>query len=255
MNKEDAVFEGLSHKTRRKIIEYIGLKGKATYSELLEATGVETGVLNYHLNKIKKLVEKNGGEYKLTPLGWKAYNLLLYFRRGEKSGVEVKGFLEALRDIYFFPHRVYASPLEYKVYTIIPAVLFYLLEAIRLKNLLIPLITTFTPFLTINIATFIIYGITPQNLRKDLIAYPVTLVPLAFISATIQILYTLHISLGFLVVGFLAIYIAYTMLYVNKIYNLDLSKSMLISVINTLTLIYIYSKIGNILPVNILEYI
>ena len=58
MSEEDAVFEGLSHKTRRKIIEYIGLKGKATYSELLEATRVETGVLNYHLNKIKKLVEK-----------------------------------------------------------------------------------------------------------------------------------------------------------------------------------------------------
>ena len=52
MSSEDAIFEALSHETRRRIIRMLREKPLA-YSEMLEALGVETGALNYHLGKLK----------------------------------------------------------------------------------------------------------------------------------------------------------------------------------------------------------
>jgi len=113
LSSEDAVFEALSHETRRRIIRILKEKPLA-YSEMLEALVVETGALNYHLGKLKGLVEKSeDGTYMLTPLGVKAYEVLRCYEGGVGRKDGDKSVLSALSDMLLYPHRVYDNPDAY----------------------------------------------------------------------------------------------------------------------------------------------
>ena len=110
MSSEDAIFEALSHETRRRIIRMLREKPLA-YSEMLEALGVETGALNYHLGKLKGLVEKSeDGTYRLTSLGVKAYEVLRCYEGGIGRKDGEKSVLSALSDMLLYPHRVLQQP-------------------------------------------------------------------------------------------------------------------------------------------------
>jgi DNA-binding HxlR family transcriptional regulator len=74
----DRLFEAISHRVRRSIIESIAEKGPRSFTELMEDTGVgDTGTLTFHLRKMAGFIRKNErGDYELTDLGRRAYELI-----------------------------------------------------------------------------------------------------------------------------------------------------------------------------------
>jgi len=70
---ENVTFQALAHPTRRTIIRITQSRGQGvSYTELLTELGLSTGKLNYHLEQLKGVLEKNSsGYYILTPFGKK----------------------------------------------------------------------------------------------------------------------------------------------------------------------------------------
>ena len=71
---ENVTFQALANQTRRTIIRIVQSKNQGvSYTELITELGLSTGKLNYHLDQLKGLIEKNSAHrYVLTPLGEKA---------------------------------------------------------------------------------------------------------------------------------------------------------------------------------------
>lgn len=71
---QNVTFQALAHPTRRTIIRIVKSRGQGTsYTELITGLGLSTGKLNYHLEQLKGLIEKNNSQfYVLTPFGEKA---------------------------------------------------------------------------------------------------------------------------------------------------------------------------------------
>lgn len=71
---ENVTFQALAHPTRRTIIRLIQSRTQGiSYTELITEIGMSTGKLNYHLEQLKGLIEKNNNQhYVLTPFGKKA---------------------------------------------------------------------------------------------------------------------------------------------------------------------------------------
>ena len=71
---ENVTFHALAHPTRRTIIRIVQSKNQGvSYTELIGELGMSTGKLNYHLEQLKGLIEKNNKQqYVLTPFGKKA---------------------------------------------------------------------------------------------------------------------------------------------------------------------------------------
>jgi len=74
----DRLFEVLSHRIRRVVLESIAEKGPRSFTELMEDTDVkDTGTLTFHLRKMAGFIRKNErGDYELTDLGRRAYELI-----------------------------------------------------------------------------------------------------------------------------------------------------------------------------------
>jgi len=75
---ESVVFQALSHPMRRTIITILDANPKGLlYTELINELGLPTGKMNYHIEQLEGLIEKNAEHhYVLTPLGKKALNQL-----------------------------------------------------------------------------------------------------------------------------------------------------------------------------------
>jgi predicted transcriptional regulator len=71
---ENVTFQSLAHPTRRTIIRTVQSRNQgSSYTELITELGMSTGKLNYHLEQLKGLIEKNSNQhYVLTPFGKKA---------------------------------------------------------------------------------------------------------------------------------------------------------------------------------------
>jgi len=71
---ENITFQALAHPTRRTIIRIVESRNQGiSYTELITELGMSTGKLNYHLEQLKGLIEKNINQhYVLTPFGKKA---------------------------------------------------------------------------------------------------------------------------------------------------------------------------------------
>jgi predicted transcriptional regulator len=96
---ETVIFQALSHPMRRTIITILDSNSKgALYTELITELGLPTGKMNYHIDQLEGLIEKNEEHrYVLTTLGKKALNQLKqlkndvtdedmkYLRTAEKS--------------------------------------------------------------------------------------------------------------------------------------------------------------------------
>jgi predicted transcriptional regulator len=70
---ENVTFQALAHPTRRTIIRIVESRNQGiSYTELITELGMSTGKLNYHLEQLKGLIEKNSNQrYILTPFGKK----------------------------------------------------------------------------------------------------------------------------------------------------------------------------------------
>ncbi len=74
---EGVIFQALAHEVRRSILKMISSCGSVSYTELTLELGLSTGKLNYHLEQLEGLIEKNvDRRYVLTPFGKKALTQL-----------------------------------------------------------------------------------------------------------------------------------------------------------------------------------
>ncbi len=83
----ESLHKVLKDETRRRILRFLNEKSAATYTELMEETGVaSTGTLNYHLKVLGDLLTKNeAGQYVLTDKGKDASRLMLDFPERENQ--------------------------------------------------------------------------------------------------------------------------------------------------------------------------
>ncbi len=83
----ESLHKVLKDETRRRILQFLNEKSAATYTELMEATGVtSTGTLNYHLKILGDLITKNdAGQYVLTAKGKDASHVMLNFPERENQ--------------------------------------------------------------------------------------------------------------------------------------------------------------------------
>ncbi|MCX6650018.1 MAG: helix-turn-helix domain-containing protein [Candidatus Bathyarchaeota archaeon] len=76
---EEEVFAALSHGERRKVLRIVGAsKQGISYSEILSASALSTGSLNYHLKEMEGFIEKNDRMYQLSSLGKKSLTVLMF---------------------------------------------------------------------------------------------------------------------------------------------------------------------------------
>ena len=75
---ENVILQAIGHNERRGIIRIIGANPEGvTYSSILGETELNTGHLNYHLRNLSGLIEKKDDKtYQLTPIGYKALELM-----------------------------------------------------------------------------------------------------------------------------------------------------------------------------------
>lgn len=76
----------LSNRIRREVIILLASEGPLTYSELMKKVGIEdSGTFGFHMRKMHRLLKKNDmGEYELSELGLKAYDMLKGSSRKEE---------------------------------------------------------------------------------------------------------------------------------------------------------------------------
>jgi len=98
-NAEDAIIHAISHSERREILRILQRQPDGTrYSDILGETQLTTSKLNYQLNELEGLIEKNQeGLYNLTQLGHKAVNILNNINKNLTEDVELKPILENQR--------------------------------------------------------------------------------------------------------------------------------------------------------------
>jgi hypothetical protein len=78
----------LKDETRRKIIDFIGRRGRVTYTDILRELGISTGKLNYHLRILSPVLDKQDNDqyYLLNDLGRNAFSLLQGFKEDQHVG-------------------------------------------------------------------------------------------------------------------------------------------------------------------------
>ncbi|MCS7364999.1 MAG: winged helix-turn-helix domain-containing protein, partial [archaeon GB-1867-035] len=70
------MYQALGSSLRRRIIEFLGTRGKARVTEIKKALKVSTGSLYYNLELLRDLIDRDENKkYYLTEKGWIAYNL------------------------------------------------------------------------------------------------------------------------------------------------------------------------------------
>jgi hypothetical protein len=101
-NAQDAIIQAISHRERREILRILQRETIGTrYSSILGETQLTTSKLNYQLNELQGLIEKNQeGLYKLTLLGQKAINILDNINENLDDDLELAPILEDRRKKY-----------------------------------------------------------------------------------------------------------------------------------------------------------
>ncbi|MBN2336709.1 helix-turn-helix transcriptional regulator [Candidatus Bathyarchaeota archaeon] len=83
--EQQEIFKALRHRLRRDVLYFLSA-GPATYSEMLDSFGVESGLLAYHLRNMGGLVKKDGeGRYTLTALGEEALRFIEKEQQSEEK--------------------------------------------------------------------------------------------------------------------------------------------------------------------------
>jgi predicted transcriptional regulator len=98
-NAQDAIIQAINHSERREILRIIQRQPEGTkYSNILGESQLTTSKLNYQLNELQGLIEKNKeGLYSLTLLGQKAINILDSINQNLEGGIELAPMLENQR--------------------------------------------------------------------------------------------------------------------------------------------------------------
>ncbi len=115
----NSVFSALSHPLRRNILSFIVERGPQGYSELLTQFSLETGTLNYHLERMTAfLSQDDDGKYKATNVGYAANKLLAVAKtelsnphappiRGLGISTRLRLFGRAIFDVLLLPEQAF----------------------------------------------------------------------------------------------------------------------------------------------------
>lgn len=145
--KPEDLFDALRHEHRTRIIQLLYENVEMSYSDILNAMEVETGLLNFHLRKIKKYVRStDGGTYTLSECGRLAYEIY----RGADVRLQSLGF-EAV-----------GAGTRLHINTVVRRVLAFLLDTTIF-------FMSFGLFLDRNVWT-LIYGLVTLKMESSLLA-------------------------------------------------------------------------------------
>ena len=96
-NAQDAIIRAINHPERRQILQILA-KSETRYSAILGETGLTTSKLNYQLNELQGLIEKNiEGDYRLTELGKRAVNILQNINENLNDDIELAPIIQNSR--------------------------------------------------------------------------------------------------------------------------------------------------------------
>jgi predicted transcriptional regulator len=99
-NAQDAIIRAINHPERRQILQILA-KNETRYSAILGETGLTTSKLNYQLNELQGLIEKNSeGDYVLTELGQRAVNILQNINENLNGDIELAPIIQNSRQNY-----------------------------------------------------------------------------------------------------------------------------------------------------------
>ena len=99
-NAQDAIIRAINHPERRQILQILA-KSETRYSAILGETGLTTSKLNYQLNELQGLIEKNSeGDYVLTELGQRAVNILQNIDENLNDDIELAPIIQNSRHKY-----------------------------------------------------------------------------------------------------------------------------------------------------------
>lgn len=83
-DKLQALFTALGHSIRRDVVSLLAEKGPRTYSQILSELQLETGTFNYHLERLRDLLDQlDDGRYRLNDRGLAAYELIAQAKTGQ----------------------------------------------------------------------------------------------------------------------------------------------------------------------------
>ena len=181
--EEDKLFQALAHKTRRLILRSLAEEGPQTYTSLLRKTGLSTGTLNHHLEKMRGLITSNRGLYELTEDGWRAYRAMLVVREGSVGAVRSESPL----DLILRPFTGFRALAEFKPSFVVLSLLIGAVAILStgryfgipsiIGNALSPLIFSMAGARI---------GYNAEDYWRFLISFPATLLPLLVSSLMIE---------------------------------------------------------------------
>lgn len=81
LDLDNELYEVLNHETRRNLIEILHENIEMTYSEILKELKISDGLLNFHLRKMKNIIQvTNTGSYLISDYGKIAYKIIRNIR-------------------------------------------------------------------------------------------------------------------------------------------------------------------------------
>ena len=161
------VFKILSHKTRRRLLKYIGDNEKATFTDLSEIEP-KPGKLYYHLRLMSELIKQNeDGSYSLTEYGYKVYELML--EGVNKTFQETQAF-SRFDKLLSFTRKLVLKPSKDAILIIniiITALIVYASDVFNVTILPYYIIVTFDNLLYTVVAIVLAASIIPVYLKLD----------------------------------------------------------------------------------------
>jgi predicted transcriptional regulator len=72
------ILSALSHPTRRGILLTLNEETECSFTDLMNALGIDTGTLSFHIRNLSGLVEQSpSGKYRLSKMGENAVRLVM----------------------------------------------------------------------------------------------------------------------------------------------------------------------------------
>lgn len=258
----NSVFSALSHPLRRSILSYIVERGPQGYSELLTQFSLETGTLNYHLERMTAFLEQDDdGKYKATNIGYAANKLVGVAKtelanphappvRGLGISTRVRLFGQAIFDTLILPEQAFeeAQNLAWP-YLLIGAIVVagYLLTWVYLRS--ISYLSYGLTILILLVGLFILASFSIYRRRFSFVSsvacYSIGFLPLTVVNLLSLVADPTYSQLRYFLLFLLLIWNAYLFLLASREgFNLSWSQSFTSTAIGFVVFFAIYRLIA-----------
>lgn len=87
----DLIYDIISNPVRREIIVFLYENKPASFTEIMEFTGQNTGSLSFHLKKMEYVLMRDDNQrYLLNEEGMRAFSMMNFNQKDEKNGYPIK---------------------------------------------------------------------------------------------------------------------------------------------------------------------